>query len=165
MIDDRLLDMLKIEWGEESPQYSGPRVTAVSPEIRVLQDLLTTKFWSSLVQFIAPGILNHHGRVDEYSGFLFPDDLDPGDESFEGVKVFDPLTTIYVSQDAFDRLLSRYFQAIIEGVTKYNKDEQKEDWWPEFANIAEQLGKDGIALAEQRKSAPFSQRSNLEGTL
>lgn len=124
-IEDQLVDNLKIIW-EETPQYSGLRVVNVPPKLRVLQDFLTTRFWPSLVRFIASGVLNRHGRTQEYSGFMFPEDLDPGGEPFEGVMILDPLDTIYLSDSAFDRLMNRYFQTVIEGATKYQKDVLKE---------------------------------------
>lgn len=138
LLDDQLVDTLQIVW-EETPQYSGPRVRDSPAELRVLRDFLTTQFWQSRVQFIADGVLNRHGRVQEYSGFLFPEDMDPDDEPFEGVMVFDPLDTIYLSDGAFARLMNRYFETIIEGVASHQKDELKEAWWPEFLDIAQQI--------------------------
>jgi hypothetical protein len=137
-IEDQLVDNLKIIW-EETTQYSGLKVVDVSPKLRVIQDFLTTQFWPSLVRFIASGVLNRHGRIKEYSGFMFPEDLDPGDDPFEGVMIFDPLDTIYLSDTVFDRLMNRYFQKLIEGATKYEKDVLKEDWWIEFLDIAKEI--------------------------
>jgi hypothetical protein len=76
---------------------------------------------------------------NEYSGFTFQSDLEPDDEPFEGVEMFDPIDTIHISEGAFDHLMSRYFNAIIEGATAHQKPEIQEEWWQDFVEIAREL--------------------------
>ena len=90
LIDDHAVEAFSIIW-DQSPGYSGPRIVDAPHELRVVRDFLSRETWQHFVQFIQPGTLNHHGRVMEYSGFRFQSDLDPGDEPFEGVEVFDLL--------------------------------------------------------------------------
>jgi hypothetical protein len=141
---DEAIDGLRIVWAEE-PGYSGPRVEGCPTELRILKDFLSTGHWQRFVQFIAPGVLARHGRGVECSGFLFPEDFDAEDfeeegvEPFEGVQLYDPIDTIHVSQPAFDRLMSRYFDTIVEAVQANRRPEAAEDWWPTFEGSAREL--------------------------
>lgn len=135
VIDDSKVDALHIIW-EQSPEYTGPRVVGALPELRVIKDFLSRNNWQRFVQFIVPGVLHHHGRVDEYSGFRFPSDLDPDEEPFDGVEMFDPLATLHISEAAFDRIMSRYFEVIIHGVTTHRHPEIHEGWWQAFVASA-----------------------------
>ena len=135
LIADRTVDALRIIW-DQSPGYIGPRVVVASPELRMIKDFLSRETWQHFVQFIVPGALHHHGRVMEYSGFKFQGDLDPDDEPFDGVEMFDPIETIHISEGAFDRVMSRYFGVIIQGVTAHQGPELQEGWWPAFVTNA-----------------------------
>lgn len=139
MIDDPHVDALRIVWDDDSLGGPGPRVVDAPPERRLLRDFLSRETWQQFVQFILPGALNHHGRVAEYSGFRFPSDLDPDDEPFEGVELFDPIDTLHLSEAAFDRLMSRYFDVIVQGVTENQRPELREPWWPRFVQGAQEL--------------------------
>lgn len=138
LIGDEAIDSVGFAW-EELPQYSGTRVINFPPELRIIRDFLETSFWQSLVRFIAAGVLEQHMRGRDYNGFMFPGDLDPGDEPFEGVMLWDPIDTVYLSAGAFDRLMSRFFDTVIDGVTRYQKPEVNEAWWPEFVAVARQI--------------------------
>ena len=138
MIPDASVDGLVLAWVEE-PGWRGPRVVGAPPELRMFRDFLTRSSWQHFVRFIAPGVLARHGRVAEYSGFQFASDLEPGDEPFEGVELFDPIDTLHVSEGAFDRLMSRYFDCIIEGVHAHGGPEAQQGWWPELVRLADQL--------------------------
>jgi hypothetical protein len=80
-IDDRAVDSLHIVW-EQSPAYTGPRVSEAPPELRMIRDFLSRETWQHFIQFILPGVLGRHGRVAEYSGFRFPSDVDPDEDEF-----------------------------------------------------------------------------------
>lgn len=125
LIDDQKIDGLRVEWGD-----AGPCVVDAPPELRMIQEFLSRDTWQHFVQFILPGILGHHQRVAEYSGFRFQSDLDPDDDPFDGVEMFDPIDTIHISEAAFDRLMSRYLDAIVRGVTEHARPEAREAWWP-----------------------------------
>ena len=73
------------------------------------------------------------------SGFRYPSDLDPCEESFEGVNVYDPLDDILVSLPAFEEVMSRFFRALIAGAEKHGDPVRSEPWWPEFVRLAEEL--------------------------
>jgi hypothetical protein len=99
----------------------------------MVRDFLSRETWQHFAQFILPGASSHHGRIAEESGFRFPSDLDPDEEPFDGVELFDPIDTFYVSEAAFDRLMSRYFEVLVQGVTANQRPELAEPWWPGFA--------------------------------
>ena len=134
-IDDRTVDSLRIIW-DQSPEHTGPRVVDAPAELRMIKDFLSREAWQYFVQFIMPGVLQHHGRVMEYSGFRFQSDLDPDDDPFDGVELFDPIETTHVSERAFDRMMSRYFDIIIQGVTANQRPELREPWWQRFVEGA-----------------------------
>lgn len=139
LIEDRGLDALRIEWSARSPGKPRPVVLGGPPELRILRDFLSRETWQSFARFILPGALNHHGRIAEDCGFRFRSDLDPDEEPFEGVELFDPIDTIYISEAAFDRLMSRHFDVIVQGVAANQRPELDEPWWPGFATSARAL--------------------------
>ncbi|HEX8113456.1 MAG TPA: hypothetical protein VF516_37255 [Kofleriaceae bacterium] len=137
LIDDRAVDALQIVW---DTSCAGPRVVDSPPELRMIQEFLSRDTWQHFVQFILPGVVGHHQRVAEYSGFRFQSDLDPDDDPFEGVEMFDPIDTIHISEAAFDRLMSRYFDTIVRGATENLRPEIRESWWPKIVDGARTLG-------------------------
>ncbi|MEO7735371.1 MAG: hypothetical protein ABIY55_30740 [Kofleriaceae bacterium] len=138
LIDDRTVDDLRIIW-DQSPGYVGPRVVDAPTELRMIRDFLSRETWQHFVQFIMPGVMEHHGRVMEYSGFRFQSDLDADDDPFQGVEMFDPIDTIYIREAAFDRLMSRYFDTVIRGVVEHQRPEAHEPWWQGFVASARVL--------------------------
>ena len=154
LIDDHAVEALSIIW-DQSLGYSGPRIVDAPHELRVVKDFLSRETWQHFVQFIQPSTLNHHERVMEYSGFRFQSDLDPDDEHFEGVEVFDPLDTIHISERAFDRLMARYFDVIVRGVTTHHLPEAREVWWQAFVantRLLEERIQNASARAEPQSS-------------
>jgi len=131
MIQDSKIKTLQVDW-VDLPRHTGPRVIDPAGDLRVIREFLTRDPWQWFIQFVIPGVVAHHGRVVEYSGFHFIGDLDPGDELFEGVQIFDPIDTIYVSEAAFEQLMSRYVAVIVNAVTERQRPEMNEPWWPEL---------------------------------
>ena len=76
------------------------------------------------------------------SGFRYAhNELDPDEEPFEGVEIYDPLGELYVTQAAFDGLMNRYFSALRDGATKQQAPVVQQPWWPDFLQIAQQVEK------------------------
>ena len=138
LIDDSAIDAVGVVW-DASSAHSGPRVVDAPPSLRVVRDFLTRSTWQRFAQFILPGVLAHHGRVDNDSGFRFQGDLDPDDDPLPGVELFDPIDTIYLGEGAFDRLMSRFFEAIVDGVTAHSRHEVTEAWWNHFVAGTQEL--------------------------
>ncbi len=57
----------------------------------------------------------------------------------EGVELYDPIDTIHVTEAAFDRMMARYFQVIVEGVTSHDRPEAHEAWWGRWVEAADTL--------------------------
>jgi len=136
--DDSLVDQIEIDWIPTSPS-KGPVVRNAASELRMIKDFFDHNRWQTLARFILPGVMHHHQRVAEYSGFRFSSDLDPDEKPFDGVQMYDPIDTIHVGEAAFDRVMSRYFTAIVKGVVDDRRPEQSEPWWPSFVDDVDQL--------------------------
>ena len=136
IVETNLIDKINIIW-EESPTFTGTRVPNCPPELRVIKDFFYKSYWGEVIS-IARGINNYYGVGMNDSGFRFQSDLDPDEEVFEGVELFDPLDEIYVDERAFERLILKFFKAVIEGSTLHPKL-TKEAWWTEFISIVNQL--------------------------
>ncbi|BAY62180.1 hypothetical protein NIES22_22490 [Calothrix brevissima NIES-22] len=136
-IDDAVIDALDIGWDDTNAR---PYVSNAPEEVRVIRDMLDMRFcWESRVEFFFPGVLDRIGRVTNESGFLFPEDLEPGDEPFDGVQMFDPLDTITLSDGAFDRLMSRYFRVVLDRSESLKLPITQEPWWSAFADATVQI--------------------------
>ena len=89
IIETKVIDKINIIW-EESPTFSGTRVSKCPSELRVIKYFFYKSYWGEVIS-IARGINNHYGVGMNDSGFRFPSDLDPDEEVFEGVELFDLL--------------------------------------------------------------------------
>ena len=120
-VDDRVIDGIEVRWVSDPPR-SGTRVTAASPELRVVSDYLTRSTWRDL-----PSIIRHVAEEQDLdingSGFSFDDD---------GVTLHDPLEELTLSPAAFHRVMLRFFLAIRAGVGHGDVPLDREGWWPEF---------------------------------
>jgi len=111
------------------------------PELRVIKDFFYKSYWGEVIS-ITRGIKKHYGVGMNDSGSRFPSDLDPDEEVFEGVELFDPKfdpkDEIYIDEKDFERLALKFFKAVIDGSTSHQKL-TKEPWWNEFISIVNQL--------------------------
>ncbi|HEU4326159.1 MAG TPA: hypothetical protein VFS21_23665 [Roseiflexaceae bacterium] len=137
VLDDRLVDAVEIVW-EQTPTYQGTVVRQAPDELRVIRNYFTRRFWSSLPS-IARSASGQSDSGVNGSGFRFGQELDPGEEPFEGVELYDPLDQIYISRPAFNRLMLRFFEMIIRGATEHGHPLLQELRWPEFLAHAETL--------------------------
>ena len=93
-----------------------------------------SRYWLGLSRAVG----NQWGRSVNDSGFRYPtDELDPGEEPFEGVEMYVVENVIYVDLEAFERVMLRFFKAAIESAVTKNDPVLQEEWWPEFLqNVA-----------------------------
>lgn len=145
MLPDELLDAVAFE------PYDPPRPGAwlavrADPSARVLADLLAPQHWS-LVRYFARCAHQGSGADFDDKGWIYDtDDLEPGERDFAGVIAFVPRDLeVNVSRDAFDRLLRRYFEAIVERVRQTGDPALGEPWWAAFLDDVR-----GFALRTQR---------------
>lgn len=135
ILEDRKVDAIQFVWDDASIARA-PQAIGAEPGLRAVHDFFVGVSWQFLARFAAPAVLNRHGLHIEGNGFAFPSDLDPDQEPFDGVRLEDPIETIYIGNSAFDRLMSRFFNTVIEGAMLRQVPEVREDWWPEFVATA-----------------------------
>ena len=105
---------------------------------RVLFDLLYGLRWGD-VQLAALAVVTGTGIGLDEAGFRYPADLDPCEESFDGVNVYDPLDDIVVPHAAFEEVMARFFRALISGAQKLRDPVRSAPWWGELVRRTEEL--------------------------
>ena len=120
----------------------GPEAT------RVLVDLLYGWRWGDVLR-VMPAVDDAQGIGSNGSGFRYPYDLDPCEEPFEGVHVYDPLDEIVVPLTAFGEVIVRFVRALIAGAERLDHPVRSAPWWPELLRLADRLetGQDRAAQA------------------
>lgn len=136
IIDTNIINQINVIW-KESPAFSGTQVINCPPELRVIKDFFYKSYWGDII-LIARGVNSHYGVGINESGFRFTSDLEPDEEVFEGVELFDPLDEVYIEEKAFERLVLKFFKAVIKGLT-FKPKLSKELWWNEFMTIVSQI--------------------------
>ncbi|MEA2672664.1 MAG: hypothetical protein QOG45_2884 [Chloroflexota bacterium] len=95
--------------------------------------------WRDLL-YLANGVRHRRGIGKDDSGFRYPgDELDPGEEPFEDVDVYNPIGEVFVSMPAFERLAARYFRALVDGAARIHDPVTRQPWWPEFVAATEEI--------------------------
>ena len=87
----------------------------------------------------ARGVSRGVGMDMDDAGFSYPGDLAPDEEPVDGVLVYNPLGEATVSIPAFERLMLRYFRALITGAERLHDSVVEEPWWPEFVAATEEI--------------------------
>jgi hypothetical protein len=114
-------------------RITGPE--AALPVITTLESL----GWADLM-YAAEGVQDRQGIDTNDVGFWYPNDaLDWGDDPFDGVEVHNPLWEILVTMPAFERLMARFFRALIVGAERSSDSVTGEPWWPRFTDIIEMI--------------------------
>lgn len=137
MLPDEILDAVAFE-PYDPPRPGAYLAVRADPRAAVLTDLLGSPSWS-LIRYFARCAHQGSGADFDDKGWIYDtDDLDPGERDFTGVVAFVPRDLeVNVSRAAFDRLLLRYFQAII-GCARDSRDAALgEQWWPAFVDDVE----------------------------
>jgi hypothetical protein len=95
--------------------------------------------WRDVPSF-ANGVRNRSSIGIDDAGYRYPgSDLDPGEEPFDDVDVYNPMGEVFVSVLAFERLAARYFRALIDGARKMGDPVLNQSWWPEFVGATEEI--------------------------
>jgi hypothetical protein len=95
--------------------------------------------WRSLM-YLAGGVRDREGIAKDDAGFRYPgDELDPGEEPFDDVDVYNPMGEVFVSVPAFERLAARYFRALVDGAEATDDPVTRQPWWPEFVAATEEI--------------------------
>jgi hypothetical protein len=134
-------DINKIKKFEISPasKSSGKLVNIKFPEdFFILASTLSIYTWNS-VEKIYKAISEKYGYSYNDIGFTFPSEAMEWGEIIEGVKVYNPMGELILTEEIFEILISKYFRALIS-YADINKDPVKRSsWWLDFIRTAEFL--------------------------
>lgn len=137
-LPDELLDSIVVE-----PVASGHRdrsVGVITGPAAAWPVTVTLKAFPWVAQpNAARGVARGVGMEMDDAGFSYPGDLDPDEEPVNGVLVYNPLGRATVSVAAFERLMLRYFRALIAGAERFHDSVIREPWWPEFVAATEEI--------------------------
>ena len=146
IINNQIIDQLEIVWDDASGRS---RVLNCPLELRVIRDYFSRSHASTLM-YIAKAVRNQENMGINGSGFRYAhNELDPGEEPFEGVEIYDPFDELYVSQEAFDELMNDFFLVLRKGAKNRLA---KEAWWKEFVDISQQIEKRVTSTRKRRDS-------------
>lgn len=134
MLEDEVVDNIQISWRESEGRIL-PKIDNVPPNLSAISNLLDVNSWDNVL-FFAEGVGARHGRSINEKGFRYPDDADIGDEPLDGALVYDYFDRVVMSEGAFNRLMSRFFQALIAGAQETNDPVIGESWWGRFLKLA-----------------------------
>ena len=134
--DSSIIDRINIIWSE-SPIFFGTKVLNCPSKLRVIEDFFYRSYWGDII-LIARGINDRYGVGINESGFRFESDLEPDEEVFEGVELFDPIDEVYLEEKAFERLSLKFLKAVIEG-SNFQAERSNQPWWTEFIAIVGQI--------------------------
>ena len=145
LVDDKLIETLEIK-PVENKLYFRPVKIYGSQELITIYSSLNF-FSMSEMNYVASAVLDREGIGTDGTGFRYPtDELDPGEEPLQGVEIYNPsFGEAQLSIPAFEKLMARYFRAVIEETQKQVKQTKPEDdpthkpWWSEFISATEQI--------------------------
>lgn len=145
-INNQIIDQLEIVWDDARQRV---RVLNCARELRVIRDYFSRSHASTLM-YIARAVRDQENMGINGSGFRYAhNELDPNEEPFEGVEIYDPFDELYVTQEAFDGLMNGFFSALRKGAKKALA---KEPWWKEFVDISLQIEKRVTSSGKKRDS-------------
>ena len=141
MIPDDKIDDISIDPIRTQDPIRGLGRIRGDDSVSVVTSTLDFFGWSRL-PLVVDGVADRQGIGTDRVGFRFPtdDDLDPGEE-FEGVEIYNPLGTVHVSLDAFERLMVRFFHALILGAEAYDEPITRTPWWQTFKEQTARVAK------------------------
>jgi hypothetical protein len=114
-------------------RITGPR------EAKIPIGVLNVFGWRDLL-YLAGGVRDRSGIAKDDAGFRYPgEELDPGEEPFDDVDVYNPIGEVFVSVPAFERLAARYFRALVDGAQAIDDPVTHQAWWPEFVAATEEI--------------------------
>jgi hypothetical protein len=114
------------------------KIEVIAPEGHwIIPALLQSISWFAL-PYCAEAVASQHGFSVEEAGFEYPTDLEPDEDSFEGVRLYAYDEEMFMSTAAFDRLMVRYFDKMTEiAEQRYPSVTVEAEWsdFPGYINI------------------------------
>jgi hypothetical protein len=97
-------------------------------------------FSHSELPYVASGVRDREGIGTNGTGFQYDtDELDPDEDPLDGVRIYNVLGEADLSRGAFERLMTRYFRAIIENAQRTKHPVRNEPWWPAFVEAVQNI--------------------------
>ena len=129
-LTDEQLDAIGCEpLATPHPEFDVCRVVGTKDD--VLRPMLTFQVWSHLRSFAESLAAGWGAAYDEW-GFEYDHESEPWEEAFTGVRVFVPWDEAVAGKDAFERLMARFYAAILATVSLQRLPVREEPWWPDF---------------------------------
>jgi hypothetical protein len=129
-LTDEHLDAIVCEpLAQPHPEHPVCRIAGTNDD--VLRPMLTFQVWSHLRSFAESLAAGWGAAYDEW-GFEYDHEREPWEEPYNGVRVFVPRDEVVVGTDAFERLMARYYAAILETASIQRLAVRDEPWWPQF---------------------------------
>lgn len=95
---------------------------------------------NDLLEYLSEGIKDQQDIDFNEIGIQYAhDDLDPDEDEFEGIKIYNPLGETFIEEKAFDSLMLRFFTTIIESVEKYHQNVKASPWWNKFVENVKKI--------------------------
>jgi hypothetical protein len=137
VINDGLVDKIMIIPATSEHPSRTIEKALCTEELAVVSSSLEFFSWSELL-YLATAVLDRQGIATDGTGFRYPtDEVDPGETPLEGVEVYNPLGEVQVSVHAFERLMTKYFRAVIAGAEANRNPALQEEWWPRFVDAVQ----------------------------
>lgn len=145
LVNDQLIEEIEIK-PVDMKLYHDPIKVHSSPELAIIAGSLNF-FGLNKIDVVSSAVLDREGIGINEIGFRYPtDELDPGEEPLQGVEIYNfSFGEIQLSIYAFEKLMARYFRAVIEeterqvAIQKPEDDPTKKSWWSEFVGATEQI--------------------------
>lgn len=133
MTRDALIDQIAFQVPAKGSLH---KIEVIAPEGHWLTASILLQLGWFALPYGAAAVARQHGFGLEEAGFEYPMDREPDEETFEGVRMYALDQEIFVSGAAFDRLMLRYFEQMIEIAKNEGASVISEPWWPEYlANV------------------------------
>lgn len=138
LIEDKIIDNLEVVW-VPTPLPGKTRLKNSSPDLGPINNFFSWWQWKDIPFFI-DGVLEHSGRSVNDLGFAYPEEIDEDDEKIENsVQFFDNFSKIYLSEEAFQRLMLGFFKTLYNEAKAGGLSIMKEPLWQDFVSKLEQL--------------------------
>lgn len=129
MFDDLIIDRIEFRPPAEGSPH---KIDVVANDGHwLIAAMVQSVSWFAL-RYCAEAVAQRHGFSAGESGFEYPSDRDPGEETFDGVRLYAFDEEMFVSEAAFDRLMLRFFDAMNAQAKTTDPPVTAEPWWPEY---------------------------------
>ncbi len=134
--DEKSIRNLKIV----SAQKSSGRLVEINfpEEFFILSSTFSIYQWSS-IEKIYMAVSGKYGYSYNDIGFTFPSEAEEWGEIIEGIKIYNPMGEIFLTEGAFLIFASKYFSALVLYAKNSADSINKVSWWSGFLSFTTNL--------------------------